>query len=642
MVLLKNPARLLVLVCLIAGLLLSVAGAMPLGHVPDVEWERLQVGPDRARHTMIYDQAHQFFWLFGGINENNIYNTVYRLDATDSQAQWRLVTIGGLRPEARMYHSAIYDPVRQRMVVFGGQFQDGGVASGLRVWFLDLADPDSPTWSRVTVTGGPTSRFAHAAVYVPEFDAMVVSGGVGSNENFRNDNYALLLGETPMRWIRLTLVGMFDRAAHALVYDQAGQRLIAYGGATEGNNALREILSLDLSGGLEDTDRWVRLQPAVPSQERFLMAAAFDPERRFMWVHGGTANNTQAWRDLSVLDLSVDPPAWTRTSAMVNGPLDRFSHAAAWDSARQRMVVQGGTPNNQVVLRDTYGFTPLAGLTAPTSSPSPTSTSTATATSTPTPTVTSTSTPTVTPTSTTAADTPAPTSTATRTMTPTATPTPTATTQPVKTGETRVFLPLTVRNGEGRPPTATPTFSPSPTPTATVTSTPTVPSPSIEVIGQLGGETLAVAVDGDRAYIGMGPRLLVMDISEPAQPTVLGQSEVLNGNVRGIVLEGAIAYVAHSPSFSLIDVSDPTQPQRLGETVPDNGSQEIVVRDQHAFVANASGLWIYDLSDPASPERIGAESVGFSYGLAVAGNRAYLARSQGLAIVDISDPTSPT
>jgi len=49
---LQSPARWLLLCGLIAGLLLSVAGAIPLSHIPDVQWERLQRnGPD-ARYTL--------------------------------------------------------------------------------------------------------------------------------------------------------------------------------------------------------------------------------------------------------------------------------------------------------------------------------------------------------------------------------------------------------------------------------------------------------------------------------------------------------------------------------------------------------------------------------------------------------------
>lgn len=176
------------------------------------------------------------------------------------------------------------------------------------------------------------------------------------------------------------------------------------------------------------------------------MAAVFDPVRRLLWVHGGIVRNNSFKSDLSVLDLSVDPPTWTRTNAVINGPGDRFAHAVAWDSTRERMVVQGGTPDNARTVESTHATTSLAGTATSTptatatatSSPSPTIT--ATATSTPT----ATATPTATPTTTTVTHTPTPTLTPRPTFTPTLTPTATSTTE-----SRRIFLPNLLRNHQG-------------------------------------------------------------------------------------------------------------------------------------------------------------------------------------------------
>ncbi len=67
----------------------------------------------------------------------------------------------------------IYDPVHELFWVFGGIEADVNSNN-----VFDLSDPDNPSWSRGSVTGNFIGRFAHAAVYVPDFDAMVVSGGV--------------------------------------------------------------------------------------------------------------------------------------------------------------------------------------------------------------------------------------------------------------------------------------------------------------------------------------------------------------------------------------------------------------------------------------------------------------------------------
>ncbi len=70
-------------------------------------------------------------------------------------------------------------------------------------------------------------------------------------------------------------------------------------------------------------------------------------------------------------------------------------------------------------------------------------------------------------------------------------------------------------------------------------------------MAQIGGATYAVAVQGNYAYIGVGPRLVVLGVSNPAGPTVIGRTEVLPGVVEdapgyaeGVAVSGTYAYVA--------------------------------------------------------------------------------------------------
>jgi hypothetical protein len=67
---------------------------------------------------------------------------------------------------------------------------------------------------------------------------------------------------------------------------------------------------------------------------------------------------------------------------------------------------------------------------------------------------------------------------------------------------------------------------------------------NVELVGQIGGATYAVAVQGVYAYVGVGPRLVILDVSDPAQPTVAGQTGVLPDIVWGVAVAGSYAYVA--------------------------------------------------------------------------------------------------
>ena len=50
---------------------------------------------------------------------------------------------------------------------------------------------------------------------------------------------------------------------------------------------------------------------------------------------------------------------------------------------------------------------------------------------------------------------------------------------------------------------------------------------NVEYIGQVGGSTLAVSVQGSYAYIGQGPHLAILDISNQASPIVVEKTAPL-------------------------------------------------------------------------------------------------------------------
>src|SRR5262249_28482128 len=74
----------------------------------------------------------------------------------------------------RDHHMMIYDPVRDRLLIFGG-FSGAAGAVTNEVWALSLA---SPALTQVVTSGTPpTPRELGSAIYDPVRDRMVVFGG---------------------------------------------------------------------------------------------------------------------------------------------------------------------------------------------------------------------------------------------------------------------------------------------------------------------------------------------------------------------------------------------------------------------------------------------------------------------------------
>lgn len=175
----------------------------------------------------------------------------------------------------------------------------------------------------------------------------------------------------------------------------------------------------------------------------------------------------------------------------------------------------------------------------------------------------------------------------------------------------------------------------------------------VELVGQVGGPVFAVAVQGNYAYLGVGPRLTVLDVSDPSRPAVVGQSKVLPEIVRDVFVAGPYAYVVGWHwGIRVLDISNPATPIEVGAYQTPGAAEAVYVAGHYAYVAaQTAGLRVIDVSDPAAPVEVGAYETGgrLAWDVHVAGHPssgsgqryAYLVDWAGLQIVDVSDPTHP-
>jgi hypothetical protein len=186
----------------------------------------------------------------------------------------------------------------------------------------------------------------------------------------------------------------------------------------------------------------------------------------------------------------------------------------------------------------------------------------------------------------------------------------------------------------------------------TATTAPASLSP-IHLVGQLGGMSRAVAVQGNFVYVGVGPRLAILKLDTlagPGHPLFVGQTAVLPGIVESVAVQGDYAYVAIKEGLHIIDVRDPTQPAVIGEWQPPEPPEigvtrwvnAVAVSGAYAYLAaSSSGLRILDISNPNAPAAAAVYDTQHANGIALANNYAYVADSGGLYIINVNLPSSP-
>jgi hypothetical protein len=181
----------------------------------------------RSGHAAIYDAAHDRMLVFGGgTSDGSFLNDVWSLSLGDAPA-WTQLSPAGATPIERVHPTALYDSLRARMLVFGG------MANGVDLndtWALSLGD--SPAWTENTPAGSPpTGRSGHTAVYDPRRDRMLVFGGLGGSITDLGETWELALSGTTA-WRQLAPAGGPPAGGqlHAAIFDPPRDRMLVFGG----------------------------------------------------------------------------------------------------------------------------------------------------------------------------------------------------------------------------------------------------------------------------------------------------------------------------------------------------------------------------------------------------------------------------
>lgn len=137
-------------------------------------------GP-RSYQTMVYDPTSNELIQFSGYQNGTDYNDVWVLtnaNGTTGVPAWGQLFPVGTPPQARYISRAIYDPVSNRMTVFGGL--DAGSSLG-DTWVLTNANGTEGTaaWIQIAQSSVvyPAPRFGPTAVYDASRNVMIVFSG---------------------------------------------------------------------------------------------------------------------------------------------------------------------------------------------------------------------------------------------------------------------------------------------------------------------------------------------------------------------------------------------------------------------------------------------------------------------------------
>ncbi len=162
----------------------------------------------------------------------------------------------------------------------------------------------------------------------------------------------------------------------------------------------------------------------------------------------------------------------------------------------------------------------------------------------------------------------------------------------------------------------------------------------------------AVAVDAarDLVYLGSGGAVLVLDMSDPADPQLVSDSLHTDGHVRDLRYDGANQHLCVADwrtGLEIWDLEDPQNPERLSSvpvyysgTDADFPTDGLVILGEYLYInANDARVHAFDISDAANPVDLGVQAGPFWYyiedrdtdDVAASGGYLYVGGSGGLA-----------
>ncbi len=169
-------------------------------------------------HSMVYDSTNEKTVLFGGRTYSGgwiLKNETWVYDVTGNT--WTKMS-PPVSPAVRYHHDMVYDPVNNRVVMFGGI----AGAAYRDTWLYDVAND---LWTQIFPTVRPSARYYLGMVYDHEDHTTVLYGG------YPYDLHVWLLDISANTWVRRTYVERPpQRYAFDMAYDADNRKVIMFGG----------------------------------------------------------------------------------------------------------------------------------------------------------------------------------------------------------------------------------------------------------------------------------------------------------------------------------------------------------------------------------------------------------------------------
>ncbi len=268
-------------------------------------------------------------------------------------ATWTRVGPPSLGPKTRYLQSAAFDENRKVVVVFGGQTWDPSIsqdpAESQELWEWD---PAAGTWTQRKLGNlAPKPRAGASMVFDSVRKKLVIFGG----NTLAGDSLADIWDWDPVTGVFTdrSAPGPSARSQQAMVFEKSTGNVLLFGGGLGDPKALDAYPpAAGISVASGDTwewnpvaGTWKTSTPAAAPSARYGSAMVWDTTRSRAVLFGGMERPQAGLNGVPKQDTwEWDPAtsAWSNRTIAGNKPSPRFGHAMAYDPVGGTTMLVGG------------------------------------------------------------------------------------------------------------------------------------------------------------------------------------------------------------------------------------------------------------------------------------------------------------
>ena len=248
-------------------------------------------------------------------------------------------------PPKMLGQKMVYDPVNDRIILFGGSYYSNHYTFYGDTWSLEVG---KATWTKLNNAGSPDARFNIGMAYDGDQKKIVLFGGFSAIDRV-GDTW--IYDTAANTWTAVTpQVSPSRRSDMGIAYDSGAKKVVIFGGYGLGDRILDDTWTYDV-----EVNTWTQMAPEIHPTARYGGIMVYDSYTEKVLLFGGHMNQDgrSIGYDNEVWAYEYESDSWERIPT-TNKPPARYWHDLSYDPERHRIILFGGSGGGGNDLGDTW------------------------------------------------------------------------------------------------------------------------------------------------------------------------------------------------------------------------------------------------------------------------------------------------